>query len=111
VRARGRIKVEELHPGAGAVATRQSTVTIRYSLYLNRGSQVQKDEQVTFVLGARRLIAGLEYGVEGMRVGGRRRIHVPPHLGYGSAGAPGVPPHAKLVLEVELLSTSAKTAG
>jgi len=111
MRARGRIKIEELELGTGVVVTRRSAVAIRYSLYLNHGSEIQGDERLTFVVGARRVVAGLEYGVEGMRVGGRRRIHVPPHLGYGTAGAPGVPPNANLIFEVQLLSSRPETAG
>lgn len=58
----------------------------------------------TFTLGARVAIAGLEYGVEGMRVGGRRRIKVPPHLGYREQGIAGkIPPNAILFFDVELL--------
>jgi len=57
----------------------------------------------TFRIGAREIIPGLEYGVEGMRVGGIRRILVPPHLGYGPQSIPGIPPNSKLTFEVELL--------
>jgi FKBP-type peptidyl-prolyl cis-trans isomerase len=50
------------------------------------------------------VIAGLEYGIEGMRVGGRRRLRVPPHLGYRDKGMSGkIPPNALLFFEVELL--------
>ena len=88
MRARGPIKIEELERGTGVVVTRRSAIAIRYSPYLNRDSQIQGDEWLTFVVGVRRVVAGLEYGVEGMRVGGRRRIS--PHLGYGTTGAPEV---------------------
>jgi FKBP-type peptidyl-prolyl cis-trans isomerase len=55
-------------------------------------------------LGRREVIAGLEHGVLGMQVGGRRRLVINPHLAYGAAGVPGViPPHAVVIVEVELL--------
>ncbi|MBX3359578.1 MAG: FKBP-type peptidyl-prolyl cis-trans isomerase [Phycisphaeraceae bacterium] len=56
-------------------------------------------------LKRRGTIAGLRYGIEGMRVGGARRVTIPPHLGYGKTGAPaaGIPPGALLICDVELL--------
>ena len=58
-----------------------------------------ESERVSFRIGEREVIAGLEYGVEGMRVGGRRRIRVPPHLGYREAGVPGkIPSNASSLL-------------
>jgi FKBP-type peptidyl-prolyl cis-trans isomerase len=105
------VKIEELLPGTGAVALRRTRVAVRYTLSLNRGECVQHEEQATFIVGARSVVADLEYGVEGMRVGGRRRIHVPPHLAYGSQAVAGIPANAKLVFEVELLSAYPPTAG
>lgn len=107
MRGKSGVKLEEIVVGSGAIAQRGDTVQIRYTGYLNRGDAFQKEELITFKIGERRVIAGLEYGVEGMRVGGRRRVHVPPHLGYGPTAVPGIPPNAKLVLDVELLSASA----
>ena len=104
MRARGSVKVKDLKVGTGAVAARGMTVSIRYSGYLNRGECFDRDVLPTFPLGPRRVIAGLQYGVEGMRVVGIRRILVPPHLGYGEQSVGGIPPNAKLTLEVELLS-------
>ena len=106
VKGRGGVRVEELHVGTGEPTTRGDTVLIRYSGFLNRGEPFQTDETCRFTLGGRLIIPGLDYGVEGMRVGGRRRIHVPPHLGYADAGAPGVPSNAKLTFEVELIEVS-----
>ena len=104
VRSRGQVKIDEITTGSGALAVRGVVVSIRYSGYLNRGDAFQRGVTVSFRLGARSVIAGLEYGVEGMRVGGRRRIHIPPHLGYGEQSVPGIPANAKLTFEVELLS-------
>jgi FKBP-type peptidyl-prolyl cis-trans isomerase len=62
------------------------------------------NERVSFKVGERVVIAGLEYGVEGMRVGGRRRIRVPPRLGYRERGVAGkIPANALLFFDLELL--------
>jgi FKBP-type peptidyl-prolyl cis-trans isomerase len=99
------IRIEEVQLGAGPVAEKGKTVTVRYDGFLSRGDSFQKGETVSFKLGRREVIAGLEYGVEGMRVGGRRRIRVSPHLAYGDKGVEGViPANAVLILDVELLA-------
>ena len=103
MKVRGGVRVEEVVVGSGAVAGRGDKVVIRYSAFLNKGEPFQTDVTLPLRIGERSVIAGLEYGVEGMRVGGRRRIHVPPHLGYAESGAPGIPPNAKLTFETELL--------
>jgi len=99
------IKIKDEIVGAGPVAEKGGLVTIRYNLALNGGERIQTEERSTFVIGKRTVIAGLELGVVGMRVGGRRTIRVSPHLAYRDKGVPGcIPPHAVLVFEVELLS-------
>jgi FKBP-type peptidyl-prolyl cis-trans isomerase len=99
------LRIDELRIGDGAVAVRGARVTVRYTGYLNRGNAFQADEVVKFAVGERRTMAGLSWGVEGMRVGGRRRLRVGPHLAYRDKGVPGViPPNAKLMFEVELLA-------
>lgn len=75
---------------------------VRYTLKLNRGEILQEDVPASFRIGERRVIAGLEYGVEGMRVGGHRLIRVGPHLGYRENGVPGVIP-TDAVLEFDVL--------
>lgn len=111
MKVRGGIKVDELVAGTGPTARRGDTVVIRYTGFLNKGDVFQTDVISTFRIGGRHIIAGLEYGVEGMRSGGRRRIHVPPHLAYGTEGAPGIPPNAKIMFEVELLEVTSSSAG
>jgi FKBP-type peptidyl-prolyl cis-trans isomerase len=99
------IHIEEAQRGQGAVAEKGNKVTVRYDGFLSRGDCFQKCETVSFKLGRREVIAGLEYGVEGMSVGGRRRIRVGPHLAYGAKGVQGVvPPNAVLIFDVELLA-------
>lgn len=99
------LDIEEKKVGSGVAAHRGNTVTVRYSGYLNRGEAFQTDVKADITLGQRRVIAGLERGVEGMRVGGIRTLRVAPHLAYRDVGVPGiVPPNAVLVFEVELLA-------
>jgi FKBP-type peptidyl-prolyl cis-trans isomerase len=99
------LAIEETKVGSGVVACRGDSVTVRYSGTLNRGQVFQADVTATFTLGKREVIAGLERGVEGMKIGGIRKLRVSPHLAYQDAGVPGVvPPNAVLLFEVELLS-------
>ncbi|HEY5609194.1 MAG TPA: FKBP-type peptidyl-prolyl cis-trans isomerase [Alphaproteobacteria bacterium] len=103
-RGRGGVEYEDLTVGAGPSAERGCAVEIGYSLVLNRGDRVQNDQRCSFRVGARAAVPGLEYGVEGMRVGGERRIRVGPHLAYRDTGVPGVvPANAVLEFHVTLL--------
>lgn len=102
--------------GTGAIATSGSDVTVHYTgwLYDEKAkdmqgekfdSSVDRGEPFTFLLGGGQVIRGWDDGVAGMRVGGKRRLLIPSHFGYGSDGAGGViPPNASLVFEVELLA-------
>jgi FKBP-type peptidyl-prolyl cis-trans isomerase len=96
------LKVEDVNVGTGATAERGTTVTIRWRGTLNRGDEFGSGE-VSFRIGERRVVAGLELGVVGMRVGGTRRLRVSPHLGYRDQAVPGVPANAVLNFEVDLL--------
>lgn len=98
------IRIDFDDPGTGEQAVRGATVTIRYTLSLSRGDVVDADQTATFTLGQRIMIAGIEYGVEGMRVGGRRRFRASPHLCYREDGIPGkIPPNAVLIFDVRLI--------
>jgi FKBP-type peptidyl-prolyl cis-trans isomerase len=101
---RAGLRLEEETEGTGPAVARGDTVTVAYELQLNRGDVVQVMQQYRFTVGRRQVIAALEYGVEGMRVGGRRRFRAGPHLAYGEAGVEGsIPPDAVLVFDVTLL--------
>ena len=107
---RGGIKYEDIRLGDGSEVVRGCHVTIRYELLLNRGELVRRHEESSFRVGDRSAIAGLEYGVEGMRQGGLRRIRFGPHLGYGKTGVPGlIPPDALLEFRVELLRVTSSS--
>ena len=101
--------IEDLVVGDGAEATVGRYVTVHYTGWLTNGkkfdSSKDRDDAFAFGLGARQVIQGWDQGVEGMRVGGTRKLTIPPHLGYGARGAGGViPPDATLIFEVELLA-------
>jgi len=100
--------IEELIVGEGSEARAGQTVSVHYTGWLTDGSKFDsskdRNEPFDFPLGARRVIAGWDEGVQGMRIGGTRRLTIPPALGYGARGAGRViPPDATLVFEVELL--------
>jgi FKBP-type peptidyl-prolyl cis-trans isomerase FkpA len=100
--------IEELVEGTGDVATAGQTVSVHYTGWLTDGkkfdSSKDRNDPFDFPLGGRRVIAGWDEGVQGMKVGGTRKLTIPPDLGYGARGAGGViPPNATLVFEVELL--------
>lgn len=100
--------IEELVVGTGAEACAGQTVSVHYTGWLTNGtkfdSSKDRNEPFEFSLGGRHVIAGWDEGVQGMRIGGRRKLTIPAALGYGARGAGGViPPNATLVFEVELL--------
>ena len=108
-------------PGTGEPIRRQHNYQIRLRLWLNRGEPVRwqtawgptdvarlEDDGATLLtevrIDRRSLINGLFYGVEGMRVGGMRRLEIAPHLAYGEEGVPGtIPPAAVLIAEITIL--------
>jgi len=100
--------VEDLQIGAGAEAVAGKRVTVHYRGALTNGKQFDASydrmEPFTFKLGAGQVIKGWDQGVAGMKIGGKRKLTIPPDLGYGARGAGNViPPNATLVFEVELL--------
>jgi len=102
------LKITELKVGDGAEAASGQTVQVHYRGTLENGKQFDasydRGTPFTFPLGAGRVIKGWDEGVVGMKVGGKRKLVIPPDLAYGSRGAGGViPPNATLVFEVELL--------
>lgn len=102
------LKYDDIQEGDGVVASAGQRVSVHYTGWLTDGSKfdssLDRDAPFAFSLGAGQVIRGWDEGVQGMKVGGRRKLTIPPQLGYGARGAGGViPPNATLVFEVELL--------
>jgi FKBP-type peptidyl-prolyl cis-trans isomerase FkpA len=102
------LKYEDLKVGTGDTADAGKIVSVHYTGWLTSGtkfdSSKDRGQPFEFPLGGGRVIKGWDEGVRGMKVGGVRKLTIPPELGYGARGAGGViPPNATLVFEVELL--------
>ncbi len=100
--------IQDLTVGTGDEATSGATVTVHYEGWLSNGTKFDssrdRNEPFSFLLGARRVIQGWDEGVAGMRVGGIRKLVIPPALGYGVSGSlPTIPGNATLVFDIELL--------
>lgn len=100
------IKIEELQEGSGPAAQTGQTVEIKYRGSFPNGKEFDAGT-FPFELGSGMVIQGFDLGVTGMKVGQKRRITIPPELGYGARGAgAAIPPNATLVFELELLKIS-----
>ncbi|MGI4858690.1 MAG: FKBP-type peptidyl-prolyl cis-trans isomerase [Janthinobacterium lividum] len=102
------LQYDDLTVGEGAEAKSGDNVTVHYTGWLTDGqkfdSSKDRNAPFKFSLGSGMVIRGWDEGVQGMKVGGVRRLTIPAQLGYGARGAGGViPPNATLVFEVELL--------
>ena len=100
--------IQDLTVGTGDEATSGTTVIVHYEGWLSNGTKFDssrdRDEPFSFLLGAGRVIRGWDEGVAGMRVGGIRKLVIPPTLGYGVGGSlPTIPGNATLVFDIELL--------
>ena len=102
------LEIEEIERGFGDPARAGHTVSVHYTGYLQDGtkfdSSLDRGEPFSFPLGAGKVIRGWDEGLVGMKVGGRRKLVIPPELAYGSRGAGRlIPPGATLVFDVELV--------
>ncbi len=106
------IQIEDVREGDGAVAKKGNTVSVNYlGTLASNGSKFDssydRNEPFSFKLGSGQVIEGWEKGIEGMKVGGKRILTIPPEKAYGPDGAPPViPPNATLKFEVELLGVN-----
>jgi FKBP-type peptidyl-prolyl cis-trans isomerase len=103
------LKIEILKEGSGLAAKNGDEVLVHYTGWLTNGtkfdSSLDRGAPFSFVLGSGFVIKGWDMGIVGMKIGEKRRLTVPPELGYGSAGTPGgpIPPDATLIFEAELV--------
>ena len=107
----GTLGVQDLNVGTGALAVAGDTLTVHYVLTVN-GNKVQSsydtNSPFTFRLGTGAVIQGWDQGLPGMRVGGKRRLTVPPSLGYGNSAQNGIPANSTLLFDVELVRIAGK---
>lgn len=101
------LQSEDIVVGTGAEAKQGNTVSVHYTGVLTDGtkfdSSKDRNEPFTFLLGQGDVIKGWDQGVVGMKVGGKRKLTIPPELGYGPRAVGPIPANATLIFEVELL--------
>ena len=108
----GTLVVEDVVVGTGATAVIGDTLTVNYVGTLTNGtkfdSSYDRGTPYVFQVGAGRVIAGWDQGVPGMKVGGKRRLTIPPSLGYGSQAVGSIPANSTLLFDVDLVSIAGK---
>jgi peptidylprolyl isomerase/FKBP-type peptidyl-prolyl cis-trans isomerase FkpA len=98
--------IEDLTVGTGDEAISGKKITVNYKGTLTNGTQFDSSygsKPFSFTLGAGQVIEGWDKGFAGMKVGGKRKLTIPPELGYGSRSTGSIPPNSILIFEVELL--------
>jgi peptidylprolyl isomerase len=103
----GDIKIVDTVVGTGTEATKGKKVTVQYTGKLEDGTKFDSSydhgQPFTFTLGVGQVIKGWDQGVNGMKVGGKRTLTIPPELGYGAQSQSGIPANSTLIFDVELL--------
>ena len=101
------LKIEDVALGQGEEAKNGDTLVVHYVGTLQNGtkfdSSVDRGQPFTFVLGSGNVIKGWEQGMLGMKIGGHRRLTIPPDFGYGARGQGAIPPNSTLIFEIDLL--------
>jgi FKBP-type peptidyl-prolyl cis-trans isomerase FkpA len=108
------VTIQEMRVGTGAVASAGRLVVVDYTGWVQDANQPEQkgiqfdssygDEPFAFFLGVGQVIPGWDLGIPSMRVGGQRRMTIPPALAYGSQAVGAIPPNSTLIFEVELLA-------
>lgn len=96
-----RVQIQEITPGTGATADPDDAAVVTYSGRLTDGT-VFDSGTFQFTIGSTGVIAGFSAGVNGMKVGGKRQVTIPPALAYGARGTTGIPPNSTLIFEITL---------
>ena len=104
----GELIIEDIIVGQGAEAVKYSIITVNYTGWLKDGTKFDSSlnpgrEPLRFTLGAGQMIQGFDQGILGMKVGGKRKLTIPPNLGYGSQDKGIIPPNSTLIFELDLL--------
>lgn len=103
----GELKIEDVALGQSEGAKKGDTLVVHYEGFLENGvkfdSSVDRNQPFIFVLGSGQVIQGWEQGLLGMKIGGHRRLTIPPELGYGSRGQGAIPQNSALIFEIDLL--------
>jgi len=106
------LQIEDLIEGSGEAAKPGDMVSVHYTGWLEDGtvfdSSKERGQPFKFTLGSGQVIQGWDEGVVGMKVGGKRRLTIPPELGYGASGQGTIPPNATLIFEIEMLEIIAQ---
>jgi FKBP-type peptidyl-prolyl cis-trans isomerase FkpA len=105
------LSTQDLVVGTGATAVNGDLLAVHYIGSLQNGTVFQSSygtSPYVFRLGTRAVIAGWDQGIPGMKVGGKRRLIIPPSLAYGSQGQNGIPPNSTLQFDVELIAIDGK---
>ncbi|TXR38955.1 FKBP-type peptidyl-prolyl cis-trans isomerase [Ectopseudomonas mendocina] len=99
--------IEDLQPGDGKAVVKGALITTQYRGWLADGtefdSSFSRGKPFQCVIGTGRVIKGWDQGLMGMQVGGKRKLQVPAHLGYGERSVGSIPPNSNLTFEIELL--------
>jgi FKBP-type peptidyl-prolyl cis-trans isomerase len=95
------IKIVSDTPGTGPEIKKGDRVRVEYDIQFNRGDYLARDQEMTFTVGDRDLVAGFRYGMEGMRVGGVRQFKASPHLCYGQQELDRIPKNAVLTFHIK----------
>ncbi len=102
------LMIEDLIVGTGKEVKSGDVITVHYTGWLENGTEFDSSlrpgrEPLVITLGIGQVIKGWDEGIPGMKVGGKRRLTIPPHLGYGNRAVGSIPANSTLIFDVELL--------
>ena len=108
---KGELIIEDLVVGQGVEAKEGNVITVNYTGWLENGTQFDSSlspdrDPLVITLGTGQVIQGWDEGIPGMKVGGKRRLTIPPHLGYGNQAVGAIPANSTLIFEVDLLGVN-----